>query len=119
LKIYTTIDSRLQTFAEEAVAEHMRDFQKIVEQTPLYQRLQKEGKPKEIIEEVLKQPKKMTIFTWDGDQEKEMSVVDSIKYYQSLLNTGFLATNPKDGRIKAWIGGIDNQYFLKASNSSV
>ena len=131
LKIYTTIDSRLQLFAEEAVAEHMRDLQatffrhwkqgkpwgsdkeiqKIVEQTPLYQRLKKEGKPKGIIDEVLRQPKKMTIFTWDGDQEKEMSVVDSIKYYQSLLNTGFLATNPRDGRIKAWIGGIDNKYF--------
>ena len=88
-----------------------KEIQKIVEQTALYQRLQKEGKPKGIIDEVLKQPKKMTIFTWDGDQEKEMSVVDSIKYYQSLLNTGFLATNPRDGRIKAWIGGIDNQYF--------
>ena len=131
MKIYTTIDSRLQTFAEEAVAEHMRDLQatffrhwkqgkpwgsdreiqKIVAQTALYQRLKKEGKPQGIIDEVLKQPKKMTIFTWDGDQEKEMSVVDSIKYYQSLLNTGFLATNPRDGRIKAWIGGIDNQYF--------
>lgn len=131
LKIYTTIDSRLQIFAEEAVREHMRDLQttffrhwkqgkpwgsdreiqRIATQTPLYKRLKKEGKPKAIIDELLKRPKMMRIFTWDGEQEKEMSVIDSIRYYQSLLNTGFLAMDPKDARIKAWVGGIDNKYF--------
>ena len=131
LKIYTTIDAKLQNFAEEAVAEHMselqatffkhwqggkpwgtdKDIQKIARTTSLYKRLKAADKPAGIIQDLLNQPKKMRIFTWDGEQEKEMSVLDSIKYYQSMLNTGFLAVNPKDGRVKAWVGGIDNKYF--------
>ena len=131
LKIYTTIDARLQRYAEEAVAEHMRKLQadffnhwrkgpskevraeieKIVQKTALYKRLKKEGQPQAIINGHFQKKRKMTIFTWDGEVEKEMSKLDSIQYYFMLLNTGFLAMNPKNGHIKAWVGGIDNKYF--------
>lgn len=131
LKIYTTIDANMQRYAEEAVAEHMKKLQadffkhwkkgpsrevrkeieKIVQKTPLYKRLKKEGKPQSVIDSLFRKKRPMTIFTWDGEVEKEMSKLDSIQYYFMLLNTGFLAMNPKNGHIKAWVGGIDNKYF--------
>lgn len=131
LKIYTTIDARMQEYAEAAVAEHMRklqaDFfkhwkkgpsrevrkevQKIIERTPYYKRLKKADKPQSVIDSLFRIKRPMTIFTWDGEIEKEMSKLDSIQYYFMLLNTGFLAMNPKNGHIKAWVGGIDNKYF--------
>lgn len=131
LKIYTTIDSKMQVYAEEAVAEHMsqlqkdffnswkkgpsrevkKEIQKIVEKTALYQRLKKEETPQIIIDSLFRKPRKMTIFTWKGEEEKMMSKLDSIQYYFMLLNTGFLAMNPKNGHIKAWVGGINNKYF--------
>ncbi|MEM6321283.1 MAG: transglycosylase domain-containing protein [Bacteroidota bacterium] len=131
LKIYTTIDAQMQRYAEESVAEHMRKLQanffdhwrrgpskevrreidKIIQQTPLYQRLQKQGKPKAVIDSLFRKKHPMTIFTWDGEEEKEMSKRDSIEYYFMLLNTGFMAMNPKNGHVKAWVGGIDNKYF--------
>lgn len=131
LKIYTTIDARMQQYAEESVEEHMRklqadffnhwkkgpsrevqkEIQKIIQNTPLYKRLKKEDKPQAIIDSLFRKKRKMTIFTWDGEVEKEMSKLDSIQYYFMMLNTGFLAMNPKNGHIKAWVGGIDNKYF--------
>ncbi|MEM1121277.1 MAG: transglycosylase domain-containing protein, partial [Bacteroidota bacterium] len=131
LKIYTTIDAQMQRYAEESVAEHMRKLQadffdhwrrgpskevrreidKIIQQTPLYQRLQRQGKPQAVIDSLFRKKRPMTIFTWDGEVEKEMSKRDSIEYYFMLLNTGFIGMNPKNGHIKAWVGGIDNKYF--------
>jgi len=131
LKIYTTIDARMQEYAEEAVAEHMRklqadffnhwkkgpsrevrkEIQKIIEKTPYYKRLKKADKPQGVIDSLFRIKRPMTIFTWDGEVEKQMSKLDSIQYYFMLLNTGFLAMNPKNGHIKAWVGGIDNKYF--------
>ncbi len=131
LKIYTTIDANMQRYAEEAVAEHMKKLQadffkhwkkgpskevrkeieKIVQKTPLYKRLKKEGKPQAVIDGHFQKKRPMTIFTWDGEVEKEMSKLDSIQYYFMLLNTGFLAMDPNNGHIKVWVGGIDNKYF--------
>ncbi len=131
LKVYTTIDARMQVYAEEAVAEHMRklqadffkhwkkgpskevrrEIQKIIERTPYYKRLKKADKPQGVIDSLFRIKRPMTIFTWDGEVEKEMSKLDSIQYYFMLLNTGFLAMDPKNGHIKAWVGGIDNKYF--------
>ena len=131
LKIYTTIDARLQKYAEESVAEQLsklqqdffdhwkkgpskevrKEIEKAVRKTPLYKRLKKAGKPQAVIDSLFKKKRKMTIFTWKGEQEKEMSKLDSIQYYIMLLNTGFLAMNPKNGHIKAWVGGINYKYF--------
>ena len=131
LKIHTTIDARMQQYAEEAVAEHMSQLQatffehwkkgipwgdnktieKVVKNTAFYQGLKKKGTPEVIIDSLFRIPKKMTIFTWKGEEEREMSMLDSIKYYFTILNTGFLAMNPANGQIKAWVGGIDNKYF--------
>ena len=131
LRVYTTIDARMQEYAETSVAEHMRklqaDFfnhwkkgpsrevrkaiQKIIEKTPYYKRLKKADKPQGVIDSLFRIKRAMTIFTWDGEVEKQMSKLDSIQYYFLLLNTGFLAMNPKNGHIKAWVGGIDNKYF--------
>ena len=131
LKIYTTLDSRLQQYAEESVTEHLKKLQadffkhwkgrlskemrqaieKIVSNTDLYKRLKAEGKPQSVIEGIFKKPRKMTIFTWEGEEEREMSKLDSIQYYFMLLNTGFLVMNPQNGHIKAWVGGINNKYF--------
>ena len=97
LKIYTTIDSRLQRFAEEAVKEHMRDLQttffrhwkqgkpwgsdkeiqKIATQTSLYKRLKKEGKPKEVIDEVLRQPKICLLYTSPSPRDLSTSRMPS------------------------------------------
>lgn len=131
LKVYTTIDARMQAYAETAVAEHLRqlqadffthwkkgpskevrrEIQKIIERMPYYKRLKKADKPQGVIDSLFRIKRPMTIFTWDGEVEKEMSKLDSIQYYFMLLNTGFLAMNPKNGHIKAWVGGIDNKYF--------
>ncbi|MEM1123971.1 MAG: penicillin-binding transpeptidase domain-containing protein, partial [Bacteroidota bacterium] len=131
LKIYTTIDANMQRYAEESVAEHMKKLQadffdhwkkgpsrevrkeieKIVQKMPSYQRLKKEGKPQAVIDSLFRKKRPMTIFTWEGEQEKMMSTIDSIQYYFMLLNTGFLAMNQKNGHVKAWVGGIDNKYF--------
>ncbi len=132
LKIYTTIDSRMQRYAEESVSEHMsllqKDFDKhwkgkkpwgndkklaeIVKQSQRYKALKEQGLSDQEIDEVFKKPVRMTVFSWkEGDEVKEMSPLDSIKYYYALLNAGFLAMEPGTGRIRAWVGGIDHQYL--------
>jgi penicillin-binding protein 1A len=132
LKIYTTIDARLQTYAEEAVSEHMAKLQtdfykdwkkgipwgnnkvlkKAVQSSQRYQSLKAKGLSEEEIEDIFNQPVKMTVFSWkEGEEEKEMSPLDSVKYYLTILNTGFLAAEPSTGVIKAWVGGIDHKYF--------
>ena len=132
LKVYTTIDSRMQRYAEEAMSEHMKllqkDFdkhwkgrkpwgndknlQKIIQQSERYKSLKAQGLSEEEIEEVFNQPVRMTVFSWEkGDEVKEMSPMDSLKYYYALLNAGFLAMEPGTGRIRAWVGGIDHEYL--------
>lgn len=138
LKIYTTIDSRMQKLAEETVAEQMEKLQKRLDYTwrdedpwrdkngdvipgfleekarklPIYEVLMKEfnGEEEEVFAR-LQQPKKMTVFTWEGDQEVEMSTMDSLKHYVSMLNTGMMAMDPYRGEIKVWVGGINHRYY--------
>lgn len=132
LKIYTSIDSRMQTYAENAMKDHMKNLQKEFDKhwenrnlfkkhpeiisseakkTVLYKSLTNKGlSHKEAIAE-MKKPKPTNLFSWDGDFTKNISPIDSIAYYQSILHAGFMAMNPKDGAIKAWIGGIDYEYF--------
>lgn len=138
LKIYTTIDSRMQKYAEEAVEQHMKYQQelfkkhwdgknpwrdesgreiegfveKIAKRTGIYKSLKKEyGEDETAILKGLKEPKEMTVFSWDGDLDTVMSTWDSIKYYKNFLHAGFMAMDPHNGHIKAWVGGINYRYF--------
>ncbi len=138
LKIYTTIDSRLQKYAEEAVAEQMKilqtrfqnvwgnqnpwrtsdgveisDFpEKAAQRLPCYAALKAQYPTRpDSVKFYLNQPKKMKIFSWDGDKEVYFSTLDSIKYYAKILNTGMMTLDPFNGHIKVWIGGINHNYF--------
>ncbi len=138
LRIYTTIDSRMQRYAEEAVSEHMRDVQRkfntywkgrnpwrdefnkeipnfienVARRTSRYRSLQERyGKDQDSIWIVMKKPVKMRVFTWKGEKDTIMSPLDSIRYYKHFLHTGLLAMDPEKGEIKAWVGGIDFKYF--------
>ncbi len=138
LKIYTTIDSRLQGFAEEAVAEKMKslqkrfegvwgkenpwrtldgkeivDFpQKAAQRLPIYSLLEKKFKNnRDSVDAYFNRKKRMSVFTWKGNQDTTFSTFDSIKYYARLLNTGMMTIEPSTGKIKVWVGGIDHQYF--------
>ncbi len=131
LKIYTTVNSKMQQYAEEAVAEQMKALQKsfdkhwkgkkpwgddavitkIMKKSRRYQSLSKSGASDAEIKKVFETPVRMRVFTHEGEKTKEMSPLDSIKYYYAMLNAGFLVAEPKTGAIKAWVGGIDHKYF--------
>lgn len=132
LKIYTTINATMQQYAEEAVKKHMATLQEqfyahwkgkrpwykdedalisAIYRTKRYQRLKDEGLSEPEIQEIFRQPVDMTIFTWKGEEEVKMSPLDSVKHYLYFLNAGFLAMNPENGHIKAWVGGINHKFF--------
>jgi len=138
LKIYTTIDSRMQQYAEQAVAEHMKDRQKAffehwkgrnpwtdrngreikdfaeaaIKRTDRYRRLyERFDGDEDSIHYYLNKKVPMTIFTWEGEKKVEMSPMDSLKYYKHFLQTGFMAMEPQTGHIKAWVGGINYKHF--------
>ena len=138
LKIYTTIDSRLQGYAEEAVADKMKALQKrfqgvwgkenpwrtldgkeildfpqrAVQRLPIYNLLEKKYKNnQDSVDAYFNRKKRMQVFTWKGDQDTTFSTYDSIKYYARLLNTGMMTIEPSTGKIKVWVGGINHQYF--------
>ncbi|SMB85694.1 glycosyl transferase family 51 [Hymenobacter roseosalivarius DSM 11622] len=138
LKIYTTIDSRMQKYAESAVAEHMKQQQKLftqhwkgqqpwrdetgrlipnflqnaIKRTERYKSLNTrfEGN-KDSINYYLNKKYKMMVFTWQGEKEMTMSPLDSLAYYKRYLQAGFMAMNPLNGQIKAWVGGTNFKYF--------
>ncbi len=120
LKIYTTIDSRLQKYAEEAMNSHMAHLQKIFEKQwkgdDLWKGLTEnqllinfDGKQRPGMES--EPARKMEVFTWEGIQDREYNTLDSIKHYLKFLQTGFMAMDVKSAEIKAWVGGIDHEYF--------
>lgn len=138
LKIYTTIDSRLQKYAEEAVREQMKVLQKrlnnawgnenpwrdsegkeipqfaenAAKRLPYYALLKKKySNTPDSIDYYLNRKKKMKVFSWDGEKEVEYSSLDSIKYYAKILNTGMMSLDPFSGKVKVWVGGIDFDYF--------
>jgi penicillin-binding protein 1A len=128
LKIYTTIDSRLQRYAEQAMQSHMKELQKqFVKQTSKgilqevvkghleklsqYKKLKEKGlSEKEMIAE-LKKPAFRKIFNWEGGKELEISVYDSLQHHLQFLQAGLLAMEPQTGNVKAWVGGIDHEFF--------
>ena len=138
LKIYTTIDPKLQQYAEQAVNEKMKMLQKrfdnlwgkknpwrdlngneIVDflpkaeqRLPIYALLQKKFDNNiTLINQYFEKPKHMKVFTWNGEKDTTFSSADSIKYYARILNTGMMTIEPSSGKIKVWVGGIDYKYF--------
>jgi len=132
LKIYTTINADLQKYAEEAMRTQMAHLQTIydkqwrnktplgknfslikqaLEKTQQYQSLKQKGLSREEIIQALNVPKKMEIFTWKGMKEVEMSPYDSAAYYQRFLHSGILSMEAKTGYVRAWVGGINSEYF--------
>ncbi len=137
LKIYTTIDSRMQRYAEEAVEKHMPVVQKkldsyfkgrknlwkgrdnIVEAAMKYSErwkaMKADGAEESDIKKSFTVPVRMKIFSWGGNDKHEkdtvMTPIDSIKYHKQLLQTSFVAMDPKTGEVKAWVGAINYKWF--------
>ncbi|MBL7870458.1 MAG: transglycosylase domain-containing protein [Cyclobacteriaceae bacterium] len=132
LKIYTTIDSRLQVYAEQAMERQMKKIQQtflgqwsknepwqrypemineVVANSDHYKSLKLTGMSHEEALIEMNKPALMNLFTWEGEKEVIMSPIDSIKHYLKFLNSGFLALDPITGSVKAWVGGINHEYF--------
>lgn len=138
LKIYTTIDSRMQAYAEEAMRTHMplqqarlnaalkgksdrlwKGHENILEAamkyTERWKAMKEDNVPEEDIKKTFYVPVKMKIFSWKGNDKHEidtvMTPIDSIKYHKQLMQNSFVAMDPRSGEIKAWVGGIDFRWF--------
>jgi penicillin-binding protein 1A len=136
LRIYTTIDSRMQAYQEEALDEHMRHQQKLfdahwkgrnpwadengkeipgfiekaVRGLPYFNLLKREVGEEEAWK-VMRRPYKMKVFSYDGEKEMVMSPMDSIRYYKRFLHAGMMSMDPRNGEVKAWVGGVNFKYF--------
>ncbi|MEX0968750.1 MAG: transglycosylase domain-containing protein [Bacteroidia bacterium] len=135
LQIYTTIDSRMQQYAEEAVKEHLpvlqgqfyskwedipiskADEEKIltdgIRRSDRYWQL-KNANPEytmDDIKEIFSKPVEMKVFSWRGEIDTTMSPLDSVKYHKMFFHPGMMAMDQPTGQIKAWVGGIDYKYF--------
>jgi penicillin-binding protein 1A len=136
LKIYTSIDPRMQLYAEEAVAKHMSYMQKLfntqenvkngkiwsgyenvleaaIKQTDRWRGLKKDGMKDEDARKSFDVPVRMKVFAWNNNREKDtvMTPYDSIKYCKQMLQTGFMVMDPLSGEVRAWVGGIDFKTF--------
>jgi penicillin-binding protein 1A len=140
LKIYTTIDSRMQNYAEQAVAEHMGNelqddffkhwqgrkdspFSKLspeqienvliqaMKRSERYSKLRADGIGQDSIRRIFETPVEMSVFSYRGDIDTIMSPMDSIRYYKHFLRVGFMAMDPKTGEVKAWVGGVNSKHF--------
>ena len=142
LKIYTTIDTRMQKYAEEAVYQHVARYlqpeffkenrrkpnapftdaltkeqvRQIMNRSMLqsvrYRAMKASGKSDEQIREAFQKPIEMTVFTYHGDLDTVMSPMDSIRYYKSFLRSGLMSMDPKTGAVKAYVGGLDYTHFM-------
>ena len=141
LRVHTTIDSRMQKYAEAAVEKHVAKYlqpafdkanlkkpnapyskdltsaqvQKIlmrsVRQCERYRALKENHASDEEIQKSFRTPTRMSIFTYHGEVDTTMTPIDSIKYYKSFLRTGFLSICPQNGHVKAYVGGLDFSHF--------
>ncbi len=140
LKIYTTINPRMQKHAEAAVDEHMKEMQGVffqrlknkknapfsyrvnkdeiasimkqgMKRSERYKQMQKAGASESEIEKAFNTPAKMSVFSWNGDRDTTMTPMDSIRYYKSFLQCGFMAMEPQTGYVRAWVGGINFRHF--------
>lgn len=136
LKIYTTIDSRMQKYAEEAVVEHMPVIQRkldwimknsgkrmwkghenVIEAafkfTERWKNMKEDGISEDEIKKTFYIPVKMKVFAWNAKREKDtvLTPFDSIRYHKQILQTNFAALDPHTGEVKCWVGGIDYKWF--------
>lgn len=140
LKIYTTIDSRMQEYGEQAMSEHMAVLQdeftkqwklkgsepwvdddgheiknfldRKIRKTVTYKALvQKYGEKSDSVEIMLNVKKPMTVFSWKGERDTLFSPMDSLRHYNRFLQAGMMSMDPNTGEIKAWVGGIDFKHF--------
>lgn len=139
LKIYVTIDSRMQQYAEEAVAQHLENLQQELDsekktnknapfvrlndgeiQKLMMQAMKNSDRWKEMAaqdkseSDIIKSfgiKTKMKIFTWKGEKDTVMTPTDSIRYYKGFLQSGVMAMEPSTGHIKVWVGGNNYKYF--------
>jgi len=141
LRIYTTIDSRLQTYAEDAVTAHMSNLQKeffrqnvpeyndiapfldvekedvenIMKQakrrSERWRKMKALGHDEETILASFEKPTQMEVFGWNGDIDTIMTPTDSIRYYKHFLRAGMMSMEPQTGHVKAWVGGINYRHF--------
>lgn len=135
LKIYTTINSRMQQYAEEAVEEHLGNFlqpiffkekkgsskapyigtlpqarvdellDRAMKQTDRYILMKKAGASEQEIKKAFNTPEEMTVFSWAGAKDTIMTPMDSLRYYKHFLRTGFMSMDPQSGHVKAYVGG--------------
>lgn len=141
LKVYTTLDARMQKHAEKAVKKHLgeelqgrfwesiednrhppfsnsiseekieRVLRAAMKRSSLYKRLKQKGASEDSIKKVFETPREMEVFSWDGPIDTTMSPMDSLHYYKSFLRSGMISIEPRTGFIRTWVGGIDHQYF--------
>ena len=139
LKIYTSLDPKMQKFAEEAIDAHMANLQKefslqneknktapfrditeeeernimnaAMRRSDRWRELKKQGKSEKEIIESFDKKTQMTIFSWGGSIDTLMTPKDSIRYYKSFLRASMMSMTPQTGEIKAWVGGIDYKHF--------
>lgn len=141
LKVYTTIDSRMQRYAEEAVRGHVglylqkqfekerasspnfpyasslssadvkRSLQRAMQQADRYRLMKQAGASDEEIQKAFNTPVQMTIFTYQGEKDVQMTPMDSIRYYKSFLRSGLVSIDPSNGYVKAYVGGLDYTHF--------
>ena len=141
LKVYTTIDSRMQKYAEQAAYQHVVKFlqpafdkenknkanapyssnltsqqvqqilNRSVRQCERYRVLKESGASDAEIHKSFHTPIEMSVFTYHGEVDTVMSPIDSIKYYKSFLRTGFVSVCPQNGHVKAYVGGLDYSHF--------
>ena len=141
LKIFVTLDSRMQQYAQEAVQEHMSNLQsyffkeqKNNESAPFYdleeeqvisiytrarkrseryRKMKKNGYSEKQIDSAFDAKTDMRVFSWNAQREVDtiLSPNDSIQYYKTILRSGLLSIEPQTGHIKAWVGGINHKYF--------
>ncbi|WP_341651597.1 transglycosylase domain-containing protein [Blattabacterium cuenoti] len=139
LKIYTSIDAKMQDYAEKSVKRHLSQLQILfnrlqktnknypflniskqktkqiilsaMHRTSLYQDLKQKGFKEEEIIEIFKKPQLIKLFTWKGSKKVFMSPWDFIRYQKSIIQAGMLSVESSTGFIKAWVGGIDFNYF--------
>ncbi|HZL11438.1 MAG TPA: transglycosylase domain-containing protein [Prolixibacteraceae bacterium] len=132
LKVQTTIDFDMQMAAENAVTEQMKNLQnkfdehwgknkpwgndksvvtRGMKRSERYRNLKKSAVPEDQIKKIFNTPTSVSLFSWNGKKQEEMTPMDSIQYYLKILNTGFMAMDPYSGELKAYIGGNDFRYF--------
>ena len=139
LKIYTTIDSKMQRYAENAVDSHMQNLQNefdkqnrnndlapfrevtneevdfilksAMKRSDRWREMKKQGKSEKEIKTSFYKKTKMQIFAWSGDIDTLMTPMDSIRYHKSILQASLMSMTPQTGEVKAWVGGINYKYF--------